>query len=140
MNARIEGKEVFPSLNNEGYKHGNLFKKEYKAHRVVWLWWHGKWPKEIDHIDHIYSDNRINNLRDSSHIENLKNQSLSKNNSSGIVGVYKKKNNNKWLAQINADGKVMHLGSFDNIEEATSARKEAEKKYEFHENHGRMLN
>jgi hypothetical protein len=34
---------------------------------------HGKWPKEVDHINRIKSDNRLENLRDCTHKENMEN-------------------------------------------------------------------
>lgn len=50
---------------------------------------------------------------------------------SGVTGVNWCNTTNKWLAKITVDGKRIHLGSFqfDELEEATEARRRAEEKY-----------
>jgi hypothetical protein len=50
------------------------------------------------------------------------NQSISTINTSGIKGVSFDKTRNKWRAHIKINGKQMHLGRFDNIEDAKLAR------------------
>eukprot|EP01038_Epipyxis_sp_PR26KG_P015173 gene15173-20439_t len=47
---------------------------------------------------------------------------MSKNNTSGIKGVCFDSNANKWKAYIRLDGILIHLGLFDNIEDAKQAR------------------
>jgi len=94
---------------------------------------------EVDHENHIKDDNRWLNLVAATHPENSRNQSLHKNNNSGYTGVHWSKDSNKWLSKIRINGKDTHLGSFDELEDAAEARKEAEVKYGFHENHGRDL-
>jgi hypothetical protein len=60
------------------------------AHRLAFYLMTGKWPDGVvDHINRNPTDNRWCNLRDVSHKENLLNQSLSKNNKSGHIGVSK---------------------------------------------------
>uniref|UniRef100_A0AB39C382 HNH endonuclease n=1 Tax=Salmonella phage vB_SE126_1P TaxID=3236703 RepID=A0AB39C382_9VIRU len=41
-----------------------------------------------------------------------------------------------WVAKIKVDRRKIHLGQFDNFDEAVAARKDAEAAYGFHENHG----
>ena len=38
--------------------------KGNKAHRIAWLYVHGQMPNQIDHINGIKHDNRIENQRD----------------------------------------------------------------------------
>ena len=120
-----------------GYIRIKVKGRSYQAHRLAWLSIHGKWPKEqIDHINHIRDDNRIENLREATNQENQRNASMKKNNKSGITGVYWYKRDNKWLAYIMTGGKLINLGYFTDKFEAICARKSAEKKYGYHENHG----
>jgi hypothetical protein len=76
----------------------------------------------VDHINNIKTDNRIENLRWATVKENIFNSKIGKNNTSGVKGVSYKKTRNKWVAQIKINGKVTHIGSFDNKEEAIKAR------------------
>lgn len=50
-----------------------------------------------------------------------------KNNTSGVKGVYWDREREKWVAQIEFQGKNYRLGRFNDIEDAAAARKEAEK-------------
>lgn len=109
----------------------------YRAHRLAWLYVHGEWPEsEIDHINHIKSDNRIDNLRVVSRDENNRNRSKSKNNTWGVTGVYWRKDFNRWTASISSNNKQQHLGLFQDKFEAICARKSAEAKQGYHPNHG----
>lgn len=83
----------------------------------------------IDHINRKPWDNRKDNLRIVTFKENIWNMSISKNNTSGFIGVYFQKGFNKWCARIRIDKKVVHLGSYENKEEAIKARLKAEKEY-----------
>lgn len=47
----------------------------YTGHRLAWLYVYGEWPNNvIDHINRTKSDNRIANLRDVTHKENMNNR------------------------------------------------------------------
>jgi len=124
------------TINDQGYRQISVSGKNYKAHRLIWLYVHGRWPNEVDHIDHDQLNNRIENLREVTHRDNMLNLSIPKNNSSGVVGVSWNKSHKKWRAQIRVNGKMVYLGGFTLKEDAIKARKEAERKYGFHPNHG----
>lgn len=119
---------------NISYKHVN-----FKAHRLAWLLHYGEWPSDdIDHVNGVRHDNRMDNLRTVKHADNLKNKCIQKNNTSGVNGVSWSKAAKKWLAQISFNGMRENLGFFPNIEGAIAARKAAEEKYSYHPNHGRQ--
>jgi hypothetical protein len=110
----------------------------YYQHQLVWLWYNGYIPKEIDHIDHDGLNNKLSNLREATRKENHRNMSIKSNNKTGVTGVYWRKDTEKYVAQIrNNEGKTIHLGTFTDLFEARDARKLAEKEYGYHSNHGK---
>ena len=123
-------------LHNDGYVRITVDNCLYLMHRLAFLYMSGEMPTEVDHKNHIRNDNRWENLHPSSRPDNAKNQSMPINNTSGSMGVYWNEKRNKWQAQIGVSDKNIYLGRFNTIEEATIARKCAEVKYGFHENHG----
>jgi len=121
-----------------GYINITVNKKRYYAHRLAWLYIHGVWPKhQIDHINHIRDDNRIENLREVTNQENHKNSSLRNDSASGITGVSWCNTREKWRSHISEGERFSHLGYFTDKFEAICSRKSAENKHGFHENHGR---
>jgi hypothetical protein len=96
----------------------------------------GEKPEQIDHINGDKTDNRWQNLRNVSNRENCKNAAIGTNNTTGALGVWITRNGT-YQADISVDGKKHYLGIYKTLEEAKSARKAAENKYGFHENHGR---
>ena len=126
------------TVTSKGHREIKVKGKEYKAHRLIWLYANGKFPDDqIDHINGDPSDNRIENLRDVTHQENQKNQKKPRTNTSGHVGVYWHKGAEKWLARIIVDGVSNHLGLFNVLEDAVEARRIASIEHGFHDNHGR---
>ena len=114
---------------------------QYLSHRLAWLYVYGYFPiNNIDHINHNPFDNRIENLREATTQENNKNRSKNKNNTSGFNGVYWDKSRNKWVVLININGKSKNLGRFDTVEEAINIRILANEQYNFHKNHGEIVN
>lgn len=61
--------------------------------------------------------------------EQCHNRGIKASNTSGSTGVSWRNDRNKWRAIIWNDKKLIYLGLFDTIEEATAARHAAEKKY-----------
>lgn len=97
-----------------------------KLHRVIM-----DCPNDlvVDHINHDRKDNRKQNLRICKQSENIKNQKLRNNNTSGCAGVRRYNYNGRdcFIAQISVNGKKKTLGYYDTIDEAIQSRKEAEK-------------
>ena len=89
---------------------------------------------EIDHKTHKVGnahkvDNRKSNLEIVNHADNMKNQGIYKNNSSGVTGVSWYQRYQQWTAYIDVNKHRIRLGYFDNKMDAIKARKEAEIKY-----------
>ena len=110
----------------------------YMAHRLAFLYITGSFPENYtDHINGVRHDNRWVNLRPVTCQENLKNTKKNSNNTSGAIGVIWDRDCKKWRSYIGVDGRLKHLGVFDNKDDAISERKSAEVKYNYHPNHGR---
>lgn len=138
-NARYAGKEAFYTLSNTGYRQGYIHDRMYHAHRVVFALAHGRWPEgNIDHIDHDGLNNAPSNLREVSQADNMRNQRLYSNNATGVCGVHLDKRSGKFCAEIGSKDNRERLGRFFTLEEAAAARREAEKRKGFHENHGKL--
>ena len=84
---------------------------------------------EVDHTHHDITDNRKRELKIVTRSQNNMNHGLKSNNTSGVTGVSLYKRTGKWTAGIHINKKHIHLGCFDDFDDAVKARKEAEKKY-----------
>lgn len=118
--------------SKSGYRRIYVCGKRYYEHHLVWLYHYGKLPDcQIDHINQIKDDNRVENLRlcPNNHSDNHQNMPIQSNNTSGYTGVTYDKNRNKWQSQIKINGKNKFLGRFDNIEDAVKFRNEGKLKH-----------
>jgi len=104
-----------------GYCEVRLDGKLHGTHRIIFMMIYGYMPRIIDHIDGNPSNNFIENLREASHAQNMRNSQRPKSNTSGFKGVYFDKRNSNWIAQCVFDGNKFHLGSFKDIHDAARA-------------------
>lgn len=135
-NSQHAFKEAFYTKNLHGYRQGYIFGALFSAARVVFALSNGRWPSHhIDHINGIKDDDRPVNLRDVPRQENMRNRAVSSNSATGTHGV--SMHLGKYDAYITDGGKKKHVGRFDELADAIAARKCAEEKFGYHQNHGR---
>lgn len=140
VNYNAKAGETLKTVDlSHGYIRASIQGKKYYAHRLVFLWYGIEIPKgyEVDHINGVRHDNRYCNLRLVEKKEQRKNMRKYRNNTSGVMGVYFYKPYKKWMAIISINKKQEFLGYFSDWFDAVCARKSAEIRQEFHQNHGR---
>lgn len=138
-NARFAGKRALDAQHPDGYKTGLIFRKAYLAHRVLFAMKAGAWPEYIDHINGDRGDNRLDNLREVTKVQNGCNAAKPCTNTSGHIGVSWNSRDKRWTAYITLHQKRKALGNFKTIDEAIKCRKSYEVLYGFHPNHGRTV-
>jgi hypothetical protein len=113
------------SRHSKGYLRIAIDGRHHFSHRLAWLYVHAMWPvADLDHKDEDKANNKIANLRECvGDIDNQQNKkNPQRNNTSGVRGVTWSKKSNRWMAYIQVKKRMLHLGGFVSIEEATEAR------------------
>lgn len=108
-------------INTLGYAVSCINGKTITLHRFLL---NPKADELVDHINGIRNDNRRLNLRMCTKQQNNHNRHENR-----VIGVVWDKQRNKWKAIITLNNKQIHLGRFDNKEDAIKVRREAEIKY-----------
>lgn len=117
-------------ISGEGYRVICYRRYQFKAHRLAWILHHGSWPQnQIDHINMIRDDNRIENLREADASQNRHNSRAQRNNSHGYKGVAWDAQKRRWVARIMVRGKRVNLGRFRTREEAAEAYSSGAEEY-----------
>ena len=121
----------FGAYNNNGYIVGKIKGKHYVKHHIIWNYHNGYLPtKQLDHINGVRDDNRIENLREVTNQQNSFNRvGWSKKTSSKFKGVSWHKASGKWQAKCNINRKQYHLGLHQTEEEAAKAYDDFSEKY-----------
>lgn len=121
-NAMWAGKDA--AARADGYVRVSIDAKRYYAHRVIWLWVIGEWPKlRIDHKDGNPRNLHWVNLRLASASNNSTNSITKRTNTSGAKGVHMRRG--KYRSEIVVAGVRHRLGSFDTVDAASVAYKVA---------------
>ena len=128
--GKIVAGDVAGSPSCRGYRQVTVDYRNYKAHRLAWLYMTGAWPKDqIDHINLNKDDNRWRNLRVVDGSKNQANKRAHADNKSGFKGVNWHSFARKWRAAIGVKGKHIHLGFFDTPHQAYAKYCLAARKY-----------
>lgn len=117
------------TVSKRGYIHIQYMNKIYKAHRLIYLMFIGKMFELLDHVNGVLTDNRIENLRPATIVQNQRNAAIRKDNSSGVKNVSWHKLIGKWGVQLSVNRKIKHFGYYDDLEMAELVAFEARTKY-----------
>lgn len=114
--------DVAGRTHRKGYIEICIDGRRYQAHRLAWLYVHGRWPaNQIDHINRDRGDNRLSNLREATQSQNKANSNTYRNNTTGYKGVAAVRGKQRWWARIRVNGHLRYLGTFDTPEDAHAA-------------------
>lgn len=123
-NAKHFGKPV-GWASQRGYLYTQVHRHKFLVSRIIWKMVYGADPIEIDHIDRNSRNNRLDNLRNATRIQNGQNK-IKPVGRCGFTGVAMT-DNGKYRAHIKDGPKMRHLGVFDTAEAAHVAYRDAAK-------------
>jgi hypothetical protein len=116
----LKNKQAGYLSSKDNYIRIGINNKLYLAHRLIWLYVYGEYPKnKIDHINGIKDDNRIENLRNVTTRENQQNRKEHRNGK--LVGAYYWAKRKKWRSCITINGRQIYLGLYNTEMEAHEA-------------------
>lgn len=118
------GQEAGCTKGDAGYCLISVDGHTLSAHWIVWALHAGEWPasgKEIDHINGVRTDNRIENLRLVDRVQQQCNTKLRKDNALGIRGVCWDQAKQLYKAQIRFKKVQYNIGHFPTPELAAEA-------------------
>ena len=105
-----------------GYLRVNFNRETLEVTTVIWLIVHGRMPiGRIDHKNLDNSDNRLDNLRESTASQNAANRNVDRRNLFGLKGVSFDRQRNLWKATIMQNYKSILIGRYKSPEEAYDA-------------------
>ncbi|UGO55673.1 putative HNH endonuclease [Escherichia phage JLBYU43] len=101
--------------DSNGYIIIGIDGKDYKAHRMAFLFMENTLPEKVDHVNRIPFDNRWCNLRDATAQENSRNKTAC--SKSGYLGVAWDKKNQKWEVRVRDYlGNKKYFGRFNYLD------------------------
>jgi HNH endonuclease/AP2 domain len=125
-NSLHAGKIAGQKMPSRAYLMVAIRPRVYRAHRLGWLIYYGRWPIGVDHINGVPTDNRLCNLREATQSEN--GQNLTGRSERGWRGVTWHEATAKWMSRIKIRGREEYLGLFDTAEQAHAAYLKAKKR------------
>ncbi|NVM41930.1 HNH endonuclease [Ochrobactrum intermedium] len=113
----------------KGRRRVEIDHKIYLVHRVAYFLHTGEQPPHfLDHKDGDAMNNSFANLRVATRRQNNRNKGVYSNNTTGSKGVTYCAESGKYRARAGLNGRKVHLGRYDTIEEASKAYEEFTKR------------
>ncbi|MCZ7743491.1 HNH endonuclease [Pseudomonas aeruginosa] len=107
-------------ITHHGYRRVNVGKTKLHAHQIIWLMHHGELPDcEIDHINGMRDDNRLENLRLANQQQNQQNSNVRIDNVLGVKGVRLRPSGN-YQARVKLSDGSRAVKTFRTLTEAVS--------------------
>tara|TARA_R110000782_G_scaffold270463_1_gene371409 strand:- start:1705 stop:2208 length:504 start_codon:yes stop_codon:yes gene_type:complete len=121
---RFDKGKIAGHVTSNGYRTVKINRIGYCVHKIVYIMTYGNCIEgfQIDHINGERSDNRFENLRLVTHVENCY-------NIKNVKGYSFHKHAKKYAASINVNKKRINLGSYEKEEDARNAYLNAKEKY-----------
>lgn len=111
------------TVHKSGYRYIEIDGKSYAEHRLAWFYCFEEWPQDqIDHIDRIRTNNKLDNLREVNNRQNALNKSVTSKYGHNIY-----KNKNKFIVVYTINGIRYRYGTYE-LELATKVRDFVESK------------
>lgn len=121
-----------------GYWFVRINNKDYRAHRLAWLYTYGRWPTIVDHRNRVKTANWLSNLREVTNTENVYNSDRFDRHWEAIAGagttqgsdthdgVYYRRDRNKyrartWVRTSEGKRKRVSIGHYFTEAEAVKA-------------------
>lgn len=102
--------------NKLGYVLIGIGGASFYAHRLAWLYVHGRFPENLDHRDGNPSNNALKNLREATTRQNGANRKRSCHSTQPYKGIVQVER--RWCAYIKCQGRKTYIGSAKTAEAA----------------------
>lgn len=125
-NGRVAPGDAAGSICHLGYRRIQVDGRVYLAHRLAWLYCHGRWPAlHIDHIDMDRDNNALANLREATRSQNQANTKTPRGNRLGVKGVQWAPDVGKYRVRVSVLGVRRTVGYYETVDEAGAAYRAA---------------